>query len=480
MEDREYVEVKERAADRLLAIPGVHAVGVGDKLTGGERTDETSIRVYVTDKRPLEDIPPEERVPAEIEGVKTDVVEMPIPTIEQTPGIPAGIEREDSDEYRPVRGGTQLSPNVGSGSGTLGCLLTVTGDTRVIAMTNHHVVTGACTDTASGKVGQADGTSSSSDSCDDIIGTVLDTQCDVDVDVALIRLNGGTRWLAQIEEIGVVGGQGPPAVKNDQVRKRGRTTGLTGGFVDDPSIGGTVNNHDGTPYRTYAGAMRILPNPDPAHPGPTRWSGPGDSGSAVVNTAGQVVGLHFGGGAGGGLVIPIQTVIDKFATGVPAARRIQLQVASATALDDVRVVPMAADEQPAPAAITPGEARRLEEEVRSASPRGAWYADLYRRHGAEVATLVHKNRRVTVVWHRSGAAELAQWLVRAFSIHDVRVPGEIQGRPVRACVDDLGAALVRSGSSALRADLGKALPTLPDVAGLTDREILDRLRLETG
>ena len=480
MDDRHCVEVKERLADRLLAIPGVHAVGVGDKLIGGERTGETSIRVYVARKRPLEEIPPEERVPPEIDGVKTDVVEEPIPTIDQTPGIPAGTEREDSEEYRPVRGGTQLKLNGGSGAGTLGCLLTVTGDTRVLALTNHHVVTGACSDAASGEVGQPDGASSSSESCDDIIGTVLDTQCDPDVDVALIRLKGGMRWLAEIEGIGVVGGIGPPAAKGDQVRKRGRTTSLTGGFVDDINRSGTINNHDDTPYRSYVGAMRILPNPDPANPGPTRWSGSGDSGAAVVNAAGQVVGLHFGGGSAIGLVIPIQAVIDKFATGVPAARRIQLQVASATALGDVRVVPMTADEQPARAAITPGEARRLEEEVRAASPRGAWYADLYRRHGKEVAALVHRNRRVTVVWHRSGAAELAQWLVRAFSRHDVRVPEEIQGRPVGACIDDLAAALVRNGSSALIEDLKEALPTLPDVAGLSDREILERLKLETG
>lgn len=38
MDDRDYVAVKERVAESLLSIPGVHAVGVGDKLTRGERT----------------------------------------------------------------------------------------------------------------------------------------------------------------------------------------------------------------------------------------------------------------------------------------------------------------------------------------------------------------------------------------------------------------------------------------------------------
>jgi hypothetical protein len=121
------------------------------------------------------------------------------------------------------------------------------------------------------------------------------------------------------------------------------------------------------------------------------------------------------------------------------------------------------------------DAERLEEELR-ASRRGAWYADLYRRHGEEAAALVHSHRRVTVVWHRSGAAELFQWLWRAFRSPDVRLPLEIQGRPVRACLEDLAAALERHGSELLTADVRRALPVLPDVAGLTHREIVERLK----
>jgi hypothetical protein len=490
MDDNEYVEVKERVADRLLAIPGVHAVGVGDKLKGGERTAETSIRVYVTRKRPLEEIPPEERVPAEIEGMKTDVVERPIPVVEQVAGIPATTpDREDAHERRPVRGGTQLKPAPTAGAGTLGCICTVTGDaSKVIAVTAHHVVYTPSDTPNHEEVGQPNGDSSSSDSCDDIIGKVLDAQHDEDVDVALIQLNGHTTYLAEIEGVGVVAGIGPHPAKNDPVRKRGRTTGLTGGIVDDISTDGDVNNHDGTLNRHYKRAIQVKANPDPATPGATDFTRGGDSGAAYLNAAGQVIGIHFSGAPGTGFSFgtPMETIVKKF-TGVPivpgaptlpAARHVALEAASATAANDVRTVPMTADEQPARAQMTPGEARRLEEELRRSSPRGVWYADLCRRHGQEVAALVHRNRRVTVVWHRSGAAELAQWLVRAFSRKDVRVPEEIQGRPVSACVDDLAAALTRNGSSALIADLKKALPTLPDVSGLTHREILEQLEME--
>lgn len=491
MEDREYVEVKERVAERLLAIPGAHTVGVGEKLTGGEPTGETAIQVYVARKRPLAEIPPGERVPPAIEGARTDVVEEPPPRELQIPGISAGTEREDNGEYRPVRGGTQVKRPFG-GTGTLGCICDVTGDPRrVIGLSNRHVFYEPSDTPANEPVGQPSGDDSSSESCNDIIGTILDTQYDEDVDIALIRLNAGTRYLAEIRGVGIVPGSGAHPALNDQVKKRGRSSELTGGFVANPNADGVILRPDGTVKRAYKRALLIRPNPDPANPGPTDFAIEGDSGSALLNAANRVVGIVFAGGSGVGSAraMPIETIVKKF-TGVslgptspvlPAARHVALAVASATAADDVRTVPaaMAADERPARAAITPGEARRLEEELRAASPRGAWYADLYRRHGEEVAALVHKNRRVTVVWHRSGAAELSQWLVRAFSRSDVRVPEEIQGRPVRACLDDLADALVRNGSSALGADLEKALPTLPDVAGLCDREIVERLKLET-
>jgi len=487
VEQRDYIAIKERVADRLLAIPGVHAVGVGEKITAGERTGETSVRVYVTRKRPLADVAPDERVPPDIEGVRTDVVERPMPVVEQVAGIPANApDREDGGEYRPLRGGIQIARAGSSGVGTLGCICDVTGDaSRIVALTCHHVVYSPGATPSNEEVGQPNGQSSSSASCDDIFGHVLDAQLDEDVDVTLIRLNGGTQYWAQVEGAGVVHGSGPHPALNDPVTKRGRTTGLTGGSVDDVSTDGDVRNVDGS-TRHYKRAIQVHANPA-VTPGPTDFTRAGDSGSAYLNAAGQVIAIHFAGspGTGHSWGTPIENIVNKF-NGVsigggptlPAARHVALAVSSAAAANDTRTVPtaMAADE--ARAAITPGAARRLEQEVRTSSPRGAWYADLYRRHGEEVAALVHRNRRVTVVWHRSGAAELAQWIVRAFTQRDVRIPERIEGRPVHACLDDLASALARNGSSGLVADLRRALPTLPDVAGLTDREILDRLRLE--
>jgi hypothetical protein len=159
-------------------------------------------------------------------------------------------------------------------------------------------------------------------------------------------------------------------------------------------------------------------------------------------------------------------------------RKLDLLVAHADNPGEVRTVPtaMVADAVAPPAPmITPGEAQRLEDAILT-SERGRWYADLYHRHRDEVGALVRENRHVTLVWHRSGAAELFQWLLRAFTRHDVRLPDAIQGRPVRACIEDIGHALARYGSAGLRADVERLLPELPEVAGLDDTEVLARLR----
>ena len=65
------LRIKRRVEDRILAIPGVHGIAVEPRGEGAV------ILVYVTRKRAVDEIPPEERIPPEIEGVPTEVVETP-------------------------------------------------------------------------------------------------------------------------------------------------------------------------------------------------------------------------------------------------------------------------------------------------------------------------------------------------------------------------------------------------------------------
>jgi hypothetical protein len=488
MAEPDYMDIKERAAPRLLALPGVHAVGVGAKQVDGKRTEDVAIAVFVEHKRPLAEVPADERVPEQIEGVKTDVIEMPVPQTIQVPGQLFGTKREDDKKYRPIRGGTQCARE-GQGFGTFGCLFTMPSDPKtVIAATCHHVIYTNCSDKANKEqVGQADGSTSSSHCCQDIIGSVLAARCDNEVDVALIKLNGGEDWLAEVQEVGPVGathfvepGEANPP-NTYPVQKRGRTSSRTGGTITHTGTSGTVKNAGGGVHRTFTNGMVIQPNTDPEHPTTgVDFALPGDSGSALLNESGYVVGIVFSAtfatatSNGSAWAFPLKDLIDKFA-GLPAPERLEIRVATAEKAGEVHTVAMSADEQQAPAPITNAEALRLERELRT-TEQGAWYADLYHRHNQELSHLVHSNRRVTVAWHRSGAAELMQWLIRAFSRPETRIPEEIQGRPIRACLEELAAAIKRSGSAALDADASRVLPTLPDIAGLSHSEIVQRLK----
>jgi hypothetical protein len=154
MKDFERIRAIKRAAQgRLLAIPGVHAVGVGSKIVAGEFTKESAIMVFVVKKRPLSELPANQVIPAEIEGVKTDVYE-------------SGVFRrhaEDEKKYRdPLMAGSRLFmggvsgqvtirhppdpdfviPAKGLGGiGTLGCFARTGGtNPQVLGITCQHVV----------------------------------------------------------------------------------------------------------------------------------------------------------------------------------------------------------------------------------------------------------------------------------------------------------------------------------------------------
>src|SRR6266852_918279 len=87
----EALQAKETAVQRYLAAAGtvplvafaasarpelnVVGVGMGRKTVNGKLTQELSVRFYLERKLPLNVINPEHLLPAEINGVPTDVVE---------------------------------------------------------------------------------------------------------------------------------------------------------------------------------------------------------------------------------------------------------------------------------------------------------------------------------------------------------------------------------------------------------------------
>src|SRR5262245_12279767 len=101
MKDFERVrDIKRAVQGRLLGHPGVHSVGVGGKIVGGNQTSETAIIVYVVKKKPLSEVRLAEIIPSEIDGVKTDVVESDVFT----------LRAQDLKQYRPLVGGCLITP----------------------------------------------------------------------------------------------------------------------------------------------------------------------------------------------------------------------------------------------------------------------------------------------------------------------------------------------------------------------------------
>jgi hypothetical protein len=128
--------VLERHKASLLAIPGATAVAIGKKSTGGTSTDVDSIVVFVARKGD----PPQgaDRVPAEIEGVPTDVVER---VFDFRPLATNPFERLD-----PLIGGISLTAIEDPQAwGTIGCFIAADGAVAGVPagpylLTNMHVV----------------------------------------------------------------------------------------------------------------------------------------------------------------------------------------------------------------------------------------------------------------------------------------------------------------------------------------------------
>jgi hypothetical protein len=307
--DEELLAIKERAAAQLMRLPGVNGVGIGGRVRGGERINELVLKVYVTTKRPPQEVEPAELIPAQFEGVPTDVAELP-PEIKlvQAPA-PTGRawvppSEIDLSRKRPLIGGTCLQVDMPDASeGTLGCMLRAGGDpAKVYALTNWHILQGSqgvspnFTDippkVGTTTAGQPYAGGSITKCCSALIGKVAGGGYAKICDAGLVKLDPGTVWLAHILEIGPVNGRHKMASIKEAlhlpVRKRGIRSGLTGGTIE--SVSTHRHNENG---EDWTNVIVVQPNPVPASAGPVFFLEQGDSGSALVTEKNEVVGLMF-------------------------------------------------------------------------------------------------------------------------------------------------------------------------------------------
>ena len=305
--------VKERHEASMMAKKNVVGVGIGYKETKGVKTDRLALVVMVSKKVAAEELREGDVIPAEIEGVTTDVIEV---------GEIVALQAS-TDRWRPAPGGVSIG-HFKITAGTLGALVRDAETDEILILSNNHVMAnsnGAVQGDPILQPGPADGGTLAEDTIANLLRFVpiqfeseaSPTPCPFSqaaagvanffaklvgsrhrllpvvvqqanqVDGALARPVSPDVVRSDILEIGSVTGDRAPEL-GMEVKKSGRTTGLTMGTVQLLDASVQVGYGGG---RTALFTNQILT---------TNMSKGGDSGSLLVDAEGnKAVGLLFAG-----------------------------------------------------------------------------------------------------------------------------------------------------------------------------------------
>src|SRR5215470_5294650 len=102
--------VKQRIEDELLSRPGVVGVDINEKISGGKPTGELAIVVYVEKKKPKTELAKGELIPAEIDGIPTDVKEEHIELHSSRVALAEVVPLVDATKYTTLHGGISMGP----------------------------------------------------------------------------------------------------------------------------------------------------------------------------------------------------------------------------------------------------------------------------------------------------------------------------------------------------------------------------------
>jgi hypothetical protein len=283
-------------------------VGIGWRQQDARRRG-LAVVVLVRRKRPLDDLPRQQRVPASLDasalGLGRD-----LPTDVRAVGE-GRLEALVSVE-RPAHPGFNVG-NVDEGSGTIACLLRARDSGALVALSCSHVI---------GRSGQGAPDEvvlvPSRDEADDQgvlaqapIGELVRAlplgrsfaDGATNVDAAIFRPDAASDLSATVALLGVQPHAVCPAVSvGMKVRKVGSTTGLTFGEVT------MIHKTIGLGYPTADGGTTTIWFSDAI--GISQFTRPGDSGALVLDDAGRAVGLHIGSTDDSSICLPMPRVLD--------------------------------------------------------------------------------------------------------------------------------------------------------------------------
>lgn len=317
---------------KLLSKDNVVGVGIGKKMIRGEKTDETSIVVFVKKKLDKGDLSANSIVPYKVGDVKTDVIE-----IGEVRALASLRER-----VRPAYPGVSVG-HYAITAGTLGAVVRSRKNRDILILSNNHVlanVTNGKDDRA--KIGDpilqpgpVDGGTKENDviaHLENFVPLVISLEtpeCNVAntavraanavikmirpnyslrverasnseniVDAAVAKVINRSMVRSEIPEIGRITGVNEVQL-GEKVKKVGRTTGLTEGTIETVDVSIVVNMSEEIQAVFDQQVVSNVP------------SLPGDSGSLIVNENNEAVGLLFAGSDTSTIFNPIKPVLEK-------------------------------------------------------------------------------------------------------------------------------------------------------------------------
>ncbi len=297
-------EIQGRYEERIMELPGVLGIGVG--LDREKR--QLAFLVVVETTAPMPDLPQEiEGVPVMVERHDRDV---------PLHGAPACVQPCHANQLPlPVEmGNSAFTTNVCSAC-TLGFVACDVESRQRVYVTNAHCstdskgcVAAAPIGTSTAHVGRLDanncGIASIVGQTSGQVGPICAPGVRNVLDAAKVD-SASNQTQFSIRDIGVPRGTPGTVLVGDTVQKSGRTTGLTRGTVAAVNFIDLVGPYDCCGNATFVNQIRVN----------ALGAGPfirgGDSGSALLNMDGEIVGLLFSGPADGsaGNANPIGAVL---------------------------------------------------------------------------------------------------------------------------------------------------------------------------
>jgi len=296
-------EVPEEIKKRLLDYPFVTAVGSGQGRGERHKNGEKAVVAFVTEKKAESELEGSDILPKEIQGWKVDVQPVGKVGIEEvTPQAPQNTgEINTTEKHRPAPQGVSIGhPEVSAG--TAGFVAWRKAEkngityAEPVGITNNHVAANSNNAEQGDRILQPGNHDGGTERIGELEGFVELVDNDNLVDVAWYSIDGRS-VNSYIPSIGVPT-ETVTVSEGDTVKKFGRTTGLKKGEV--LSTDARVRVRYGTGIKEFEDQIIA-----------ESFSAGGDSGSAVVNSNGDLAGLLFAGSSSITVLNKIENVLQQ-------------------------------------------------------------------------------------------------------------------------------------------------------------------------